>query len=103
MLEKVPADVALRCWPYMVAKSSHTGADVDGLAYPLHHSTICMHQMRGQRFLPGAISSRHVAVGGGALLEDVKPPVTPHVTKIIIKSLKMQLSHKARANQVIEV
>jgi hypothetical protein len=29
--------------------------------------------------------------------------VTPHVTKTLIKSLKMQLSLKAGANQVIEV
>jgi hypothetical protein len=26
MLEKVPRDVASRCWPYLVAKSSHMGA-----------------------------------------------------------------------------
>jgi hypothetical protein len=29
--------------------------------------------------------------------------VTPHVTKTLIKSLKMQLSLKARANQVVIV
>jgi DNA-binding protein H-NS len=31
------------------------------------------------------------------------PGVTPHVTESLIKSLKLQLSLKARANQVIEV
>jgi hypothetical protein len=34
MLKKVPADVASRCWTYLVAKSSHAGVDVDGLACP---------------------------------------------------------------------
>jgi hypothetical protein len=34
MLEKIPGDVASRCWPYLVAKPSHTVADVDGLACP---------------------------------------------------------------------
>jgi hypothetical protein len=34
--EKIPRDVALRCWPYLVAKASHVGFDVDGLACPLH-------------------------------------------------------------------
>jgi hypothetical protein len=29
--------------------------------------------------------------------------VTPHVMKILIKSLKMQLSLKERANQVVEI
>jgi hypothetical protein len=39
MLEKIPGYVASRCWPYLVAKPSHTGVDVDGLAGPLHHPT----------------------------------------------------------------
>jgi hypothetical protein len=34
MLEKIPGDVASRCWSYLVAKPSHTVADVDGLACP---------------------------------------------------------------------
>jgi hypothetical protein len=34
MHEKVLGDVASQCWPYLVAKSSHTGLDVDGLACP---------------------------------------------------------------------
>jgi hypothetical protein len=34
MLEKVPGDVASWCCPYLVAKSSHVGVDVDRLAYP---------------------------------------------------------------------
>jgi hypothetical protein len=34
MLEKVPRDVASWYWPDLVAKSSHAGVDVDGLACP---------------------------------------------------------------------
>jgi hypothetical protein len=36
MLKTVSRDVASWCWPYLVAKSSHVGVDVDGLACPLH-------------------------------------------------------------------
>jgi hypothetical protein len=39
MLEKVPGDVASRCWSDLVAKSSHVRVDVDGLPCPLHHPT----------------------------------------------------------------
>jgi hypothetical protein len=74
MLEKVPAGIALRCWPYLVAKSSHTGVDVNGLACPLHHPMACSRQIRGQCFLPGTVLSRRAAVGGGAFLGDAKPP-----------------------------
>jgi hypothetical protein len=73
MLENVPGDVASRCWPDLLAKSSHMGVDVDGLAYPLLHPMACSHQMRGQGFLPSVVLSHHVAVGGGALLWDAKP------------------------------
>jgi hypothetical protein len=48
MLEKVPGDVASRCWPYLVANSSHVGVDVDGPAYPLHLPTACIRQTWGQ-------------------------------------------------------
>jgi hypothetical protein len=34
MLEKVLGDIASRCWPDLVAKSSYAGVDVDGLACP---------------------------------------------------------------------
>jgi hypothetical protein len=47
MLEKVTRDVASLCWPYLVAKSSHVGVDVDGLACPLHRPMTCSRQMRG--------------------------------------------------------
>jgi hypothetical protein len=47
--------------------------DVDGLAGPLHRPMTCSHQTRGHGFLPGAALSRHVAVGGGALLGDTQP------------------------------
>jgi hypothetical protein len=67
MLEKVPRDVASRCWP-------DAGVDVDGTACPLHHPTTCRCQMMGHVFLPSIILSRRVAVGGGALLGDAKPP-----------------------------
>jgi hypothetical protein len=73
MLEKVPRDIASRCWPYLVAKSSHVGVDVNGLACPLHRPMSCSHQMRGHGFLPGAILSHRVVVGGGTLLGDAKP------------------------------
>jgi hypothetical protein len=43
IFEKVPRDVASRCWPYLVAKPSHVGVDVDGLACPLHRPTACSH------------------------------------------------------------
>jgi hypothetical protein len=68
MLEKIPRGVASWFLPYLVSNPSHARVDVDGLAYPLHHSTTCSHQTRGQGSLPGAVLSRHVAVDGGALL-----------------------------------
>jgi hypothetical protein len=73
MLEKVPGGVASRCWSYLVAKSSHMGVDVDGLAYPLHRPTSCSHQMRGHGFLPSVVLSHWAVAGGGALLGDVNP------------------------------
>jgi hypothetical protein len=73
-LKKVPRDVASQCWPYLIAMSSHTGVDVDGLACPLHRPMACSCHTRGQGFLLGAVSSHRVAVGGGALLGDLKPP-----------------------------
>jgi hypothetical protein len=36
MLENVHGDIASWCWLGLVAKYSHAGVDVDGLAYPLH-------------------------------------------------------------------
>jgi hypothetical protein len=41
MVEKVLGDVASWCWPYLVAKSSHTGVDVDGIACPMHNPMAC--------------------------------------------------------------
>jgi hypothetical protein len=73
MLEKVPRDASW-CWPDLVAKSSHTGVDVDGLAYPLHRPTTYNHQTRGHSFLSAVVLSHHVVVGGGALLGVAKPP-----------------------------
>jgi hypothetical protein len=35
----------------MVAKPSHVVVNVDGLACPLHHPTVCGRQMRGQSFM----------------------------------------------------
>jgi hypothetical protein len=51
MLEKVPGDVVSQCWPYLVAMSSHTGVDVDGLAYPLHRPMVHSYQTREQGLL----------------------------------------------------
>jgi hypothetical protein len=67
-------DVASRRWLYLAAKLSHVGVDVDSLACPLHRPMAYGHQMRGQSFLPGAVLSYRVAVGGGTILGDAKPP-----------------------------
>jgi hypothetical protein len=48
MLEKISGDVALRCWPYLVAKSSHIEVNVDGLACLLHHPMAYNRQTRGR-------------------------------------------------------
>jgi hypothetical protein len=74
MLEKVLRYIASRCWPYLVAKSSHVGVDVDGLACPLHRPTAYNRQMMGQGFLLDAILSHQAAARGGSLLGDAKPP-----------------------------
>jgi hypothetical protein len=73
MLEKVLGDVASWCWPYLVAKPSHVGVDVDGLAYHLHHHMAYSCLTRGQGFLSGAVWSRCAAASGGALPGDAKP------------------------------
>jgi hypothetical protein len=39
----VLGDVASRYWLYLVAKPSHMGVNVYGLAYPLHRPTVCSH------------------------------------------------------------
>jgi hypothetical protein len=46
---------------------------VDGLACPLHLSTVCSHQMRGQDFLSDTALSHRVVVGGGAFSGDANP------------------------------
>jgi hypothetical protein len=74
MLEKVLMDVTSWCWLYLAAKPSHVGADVDGLAYPLHHPMSYSHQTRGQGLLSGTALSHRAVVGGGAFLGDAKPP-----------------------------
>jgi hypothetical protein len=72
-LEKIPRDVASWCWLYLAAKPSYVEVDVAGLAFPLHLPTACSYQMRGHGFLSGTVLSHRAAVGGGALLGDVKP------------------------------
>jgi hypothetical protein len=72
--EMVLRDIASRRWLYLAAKPSLVGVDMDGLACPLHHPTVCSCQTRGQSFLSGAALSRHAAMGGGAFLGDAKPP-----------------------------
>jgi hypothetical protein len=57
-----------------LSKLSHVGADVDSLAYSLHHPTVCICQRGGQSFLTGAAPSVTLQWGGGAFPEDVKPP-----------------------------
>jgi hypothetical protein len=41
MLEKISRDVASWCWPCLVAKPSHMGVDVDGVACPLYCPMAC--------------------------------------------------------------
>jgi hypothetical protein len=43
MSEMVLEDVGSRHRLYLVVKPSHMGIDVDGLAYPLHCPTVCIH------------------------------------------------------------
>jgi hypothetical protein len=74
MLEKVLGDVSSWCWPYLVAKPSHTGVDVDGLAYLLYRPTTCSHQSRGYGFLSDAVWSHRAAAGGGTLPRDASLP-----------------------------
>jgi hypothetical protein len=60
-------------WLYMVAKPSHVGVDVDGLACPLHRPMVHSYQTRGQGLPPGnALSCR--CSGCWHLLGDVEPP-----------------------------
>jgi hypothetical protein len=66
-------DVASWCRLYLATKPSHVGVDVDGLACPQHHPTVCSHQTRGHAFLSGATLSRHAILGGGAFPGDAKP------------------------------
>jgi hypothetical protein len=47
---------------------------VDGIAYPLHHPTVCSHETREQGFLSDAAMSYRAAVGGGAFPGDAKLP-----------------------------
>jgi hypothetical protein len=65
-----------RCftWPFLAAKPSHVGADVDGLACFLHRPTVYGCQTRGQSFPTGATPSRHAVVGSVAFLGGAKPP-----------------------------
>jgi hypothetical protein len=58
---------------YLIAKPSHVGVNVDGLAYPLHRSMVYDRQVRGQSFLSGAALSHHITVGSCAFL-GVKSP-----------------------------
>jgi hypothetical protein len=70
----VLVDIALWHRLYLVAKPSHVGVDVDGLAYPLHHPMTCSCQSRGQGFLSGTALSHCAVVGGDTFLGDVRPP-----------------------------
>jgi hypothetical protein len=74
MSEMILGDVASWRQFYLAAKPSHMSVNVDGLAYPLHHPTVCICQTRGQGFLSGAALSHRVAVDSGAFLGEVKPP-----------------------------
>jgi hypothetical protein len=59
---------------YLIAKSSHVGTDVDGLACSLHHPAACSHQEGSQSFLVGAALSYCATVGSVVFLRGAKPP-----------------------------
>jgi hypothetical protein len=46
-------------WLYLVVKPSQVGADVDRLAYPLHHPVAHSRWTRGHGLLPGAVLYCH--------------------------------------------
>jgi hypothetical protein len=48
---------------YLVAKPFHVGADVDGLAYSLHHPMVCSSERGGLCCLTGVVLSHRLAVG----------------------------------------
>jgi hypothetical protein len=59
MAEMDLGDVASWCSLYLAPKPFHVGADVDGLACPLHRPTAHSHQTRGHGFLLGDVLSCH--------------------------------------------
>jgi hypothetical protein len=59
---------------YLIAKHSHMGTDVDGLACSLHYQTVCSHQRGGQSLLTGIALSCHAAEGRAIISGDAKPP-----------------------------
>jgi hypothetical protein len=65
--------LALWCPPYLTAKTSHMGVDMDGLACPLHCPMACCRQMRGQGFLSGMVLSCRDVAGGGVFSRGAKP------------------------------
>jgi hypothetical protein len=74
MLETVLGDGSSQSRPYLAAKPSHMGVDVDGLACPLQRPVAYNCQTRGHCFLLGAALSHPVVVGGDAFLRDANPP-----------------------------
>jgi hypothetical protein len=65
----------------LVAKTSHVGVDVDGLAYSLHHPMACGWQTRGLCCLIGIVLSHHSAV---VWIFDVVLTVQVHVRPNLI-------------------
>jgi hypothetical protein len=60
-------------WLYLVAKSSHVGVDVDGLACPLHWPMVHSCEIGNRAYLPGVVLSCRYS-GRWCLLGDVKQP-----------------------------
>jgi hypothetical protein len=60
-------------WLYLCAKPSHVGVDMDELACPLQHPTVCGRHIRGQSFLSCADPSHHAIVDGGDSSRGGKP------------------------------
>jgi hypothetical protein len=58
---------------YLVAKPSHVGADVDGLAYTLHGPIACGWRTRGLCFLTDIVRS-HLSVVRSGTFQGMRSP-----------------------------
>jgi hypothetical protein len=75
---------------YLVAKASHVGADVDGLAYSLHRPTACDCQTRGQRPLTDVAPIYLIT----KLLQKVLVPMPVHTLPLLGKGTESPDRHR---------